>query len=207
MVTPRPARFAACSGDCARLLPSTPPAATDARLCRAPSRATMTAMARHTPSPRPRIRRDAEGGTRTAPDWESLTERLIREAQDAGAFDDLPGRGQRLRLVDETAAGDMALAYHLLHNAGAVPPWIAADQEARELESRIAALLERAIGAGVRSRQRLEGELEALVDQHDTAVLRLEGLAPTARQQRRRLERARVREQLRLALAAETRSP
>ncbi len=164
----------------------------------------MTAMARHTPSPRPLIRRDAEGGARTATDWESPTERLIREAQDAGAFDDLPGQGQRLRLVDQTAAGDMALAYHLLHNAGAVPPWIAADQEARELETRIAAVLDRAVGARGISRQRLEGELEALADQHDAAVLRLEGLAPTPRQQRRRLERARLREQLRLALAADT---
>ena len=166
----------------------------------------MTAMARHTPSTRPLIRRDAEGGTCTAPDWESLTERLIREAQDAGAFDDLPGHGQRLRLVDETAAGDMAMAYHLLHNAGAVPPWIAADKDVRDVETRIAALLDRAISARGTSGERLEGELEALADQHDAAVLRLEGLAPTARQQRRRLERARLREQLRLALATDTRS-
>ena len=167
----------------------------------------MAAMARHTPSARPLIRRDAACGTRTAPDWESLTERLIREAQDEGAFDDLPGHGQPLRLVDDMAAGEMATAYHLLHNAGAVPPWIAADKEVRELETRIAALLNHAGSARPISRRRMEGELEALADQHAAAVLRLEALAPTARQQRRRLDRTRLREQLRLALADDSRSP
>lgn len=167
----------------------------------------MAAMVRHTLSERPLIRRDAEGGTRSAADWQSLTERLIRDAQDEGAFDDLPGQGQPLRLVDDEAAGEMATAYHLLHNAGAVPPWIAADKEVRELETRIAALLNRANDARRISLQRMEGELESLADQHSAAVLRLDGLAPTTRQQRRRLDRTRLREQLRLAFAADARSP
>ena len=68
---------------------------------------------------RPIVRRDAEGRPRTAPDWETLTERLIREAQEAGHFDDLPGHGEPLDLPETTYAGEMALAHHLLRNAGA----------------------------------------------------------------------------------------
>jgi DnaJ family protein C protein 28 len=152
-----------------------------------------------TPAPRPLIRRDAEGRARTAPDWETLTERLIREALEAGAFDELPHRGQRIPLADDTLAGEMALAHHVLRNAGAAPPWIETDKEVRRLAATIERLLERASRAAAVSQPRLERELEALLDTHDAAVLRLEGSAPTPRQQRRRLDRATLRERLRRA--------
>ena len=80
---------------------------------------------------RPLIRRDAEGSERTAPDWETVVERLIREGQEAGEFADLPGHGRRLDLTDDSAAGDMAMAYRILRNAGVAPPWIEADKEVR----------------------------------------------------------------------------
>ena len=50
-------------------------------------------------------RRDAEGRPQTAHSWESLVERQIREAMDAGAFDELPYRGERLPIEDDSAAG------------------------------------------------------------------------------------------------------
>ena len=93
---------------------------------------------------RPLIRRDADGGERTAPSWESLTERLIGEAHAAGAFADLPHRGRPLPTEDETYAGDMAMAFRVLRNAGVAPPWIEADKEARRLESEVEALARRA---------------------------------------------------------------
>jgi hypothetical protein len=139
---------------------------------------------------RPLIRRDAEGVERTAPSWETLAERLIREAQEAGRFDDLPRRGQRLPVEDETLAGEMAMAFRVLRNAGAAPPWIEADKEARRLEAEIEVLLgrsDRLRGLGRRrARERLVDDVRA----HRVAVERLSVLAPTPRQHRRRLDEA-----------------
>lgn len=155
---------------------------------------------RRYPVGRPLIRRDADGGERSAPDWETLTERLIREAQEAGRFDDLPGHGRRLQLEDETYEGEMALAHHVLRNAGVAPPWIETDKEIRALQGRVDALLARAARSRAGDAQRLERELDRLADTHDEAVVRLEGLAPTIRQQRPRLDRERLRRRLRAAL-------
>ena len=76
-----------------------------------------------------------------APARESLIDKQIREAQRAGAFDDLPHQGQRLPLVDDAAAGEWALAYRMLKNANFAPPWIEADKEVRALLARRDAIL------------------------------------------------------------------
>jgi hypothetical protein len=154
----------------------------------------------HPASERPFDRRHADGSERTAPSWESLTERLIREAQERGHFDDLPAHGQPLDLVDEGYAGEMATAHHMLRNAGVVPPWIETDKEIRAVRSRIEALIDRAATSSPGAARRLERELETLAHAHDDAVLRLDGLAPTPRQQRLRLDRDPLRSRLRAAL-------
>jgi hypothetical protein len=159
------------------------------------------------PAERPLIRRDAEGRPRTAPDWETLSERLIREAQEAGAFDDLPHHGRPIPLADDALAGEMALANHLLHNAGAAPPWIETDKEVRRLRASIEATLERAARATTAAHPRLRRELDALADAHDAAVLCLEGSAPTPRQQRRRLDRTALQARLRHALSSASPDP
>lgn len=152
------------------------------------------------PADRPLIRRDAEGGERTAPNWETLTERLIREAQAEGHFDDLPGHGRPLELEDDVLAGEMAMAHHILRNAGAAPPWIETDKQVRVLLERIEVLIARARHAPAGAGARLERELDSLAAAHDEAVVRLDGLAPTPRQQRPRLDRERLRQRLRIAL-------
>lgn len=156
-------------------------------------------------APKPLIRRDAEGRERTAPSWETLTERLIREAQESGAFDDLPGQGRPLVLEDERYAGDMALANHVLRNAGAAPPWIETDKEARRQIELIEALLAQAARSAAGAGPRLERELDRLADTYDESVLRLEGMAPTAQQQRTRLDRETLRRRLRDALTVDHR--
>ncbi len=152
------------------------------------------------PAQRPLVRRDADGGERTAPSWETLTERLIREAQEAGHFDDLPGHGRPLELDDDALAGEMALAHHVLRNAGAVPPWIEADKEVRALSARIEELMAQAGRSPASARSGLERRLAVLAAAHDEAVIRLDGLAPTARQQRPRLDRERLLRRLHDAL-------
>lgn len=148
----------------------------------------------------PIVRRDAQGGERTAPTWESLVERLIREAQDEGRFDRLPGHGRPLPLEVDVHAGELALAHHLLRNAGVAPPWIEADKDVRRMRDGIEAVLRRAPGATAGVARRLEAELGALADAHDEAVRRLESLAPTPRQHRRPLDRAALRARFAAAL-------
>jgi hypothetical protein len=130
------------------------------------------------------VRKDADGVRSVGPTWESVTERLIREAQERGEFDGLPGRGRRLAVEDNPYAADMALAYHVLRNAGAAPPWIEADKEVRRLRDRVEALLLRARDASVPARANLRRQVEEALGDHDAAVARLNAEAPTVRQHR-----------------------
>ncbi len=137
------------------------------------------------------IRKDPEGNPQFGPSWESLSERLIREAMERGEFDNLPYQGQRLPLEDETYAGEDALGYHVLKNAGVAPPWIEADKEARrQLEARDR-LLDRAGAAQTQmARDRLRREMKATVAAANDAIDRLNSEAPTPAQHRRRLDAA-----------------
>jgi hypothetical protein len=126
------------------------------------------------------------------PPRETLIDRQIREAQQSGAFDDLPYRGERIPLEDESAAGDWALAHHVLKNAGMVPPWIGTDREVRTLLARRDAILERAPRAATSiARDRDRRELEDVVAAANRAIAILNHEAPTERQHRRRLDLAR----------------
>lgn len=133
---------------------------------------------------KPPNRIDEHGVRQVAPTWESLVDRQIREAMEDGRFDDLPLHGRPLPVEDEVYAGDWALAFRMLRNAGIAPPWIEADKEVRELLARRDALLVRASGASARSRERDRAALERLVVQVNAAVARLNAEAPTERQHR-----------------------
>jgi hypothetical protein len=122
---------------------------------------------------------------------ETLIERQIREAMEDGRFDDLPHQGERLPLVDDSAAGEWAPAYRMLRNAGAAPDWIEADKEVRALLERRDAILARAPRAtSVFARRRDRAALEELVIEHGRAVARLNAAAPTVQQHRRPLSLA-----------------
>jgi len=69
---------------------------------------------------------------------DSLVERRIREAQERGEFDDLPGSGAPLALDDDPLVPeDLRVPYRLLKNAGFIPPELEAFREIRELEQLI----------------------------------------------------------------------
>jgi hypothetical protein len=146
--------------------------------------------------PVPPIRRDAEGRQRAAPSWESLVERQIREAMETGAFDDLPHRGERLPIEDDSAAGDWAMAHRMLKNAGIAPPWIESDKEARRLLGELDRLLARAPRVSPGGRDRLRREHAALVSDVNRAIERVNAEAPTDRQHRRPLDPASEAERL-----------
>lgn len=142
------------------------------------------------------MRRDAEGRRQVGPTWESLVERQIREAMEAGAFERLPYAGERIPLDDDSAAGEWALAHHILRNAGAAPPWIEADKEARRLLAEIDALFQRAPGASLVARAQLRRRLASLVRDANLAIERLNAEAPTERQHRRLVDRDLATERL-----------
>jgi hypothetical protein len=133
-------------------------------------------------------RRDGEGKLSIGTTWESLVERQMREAMDEGAFDELPYSGERLPIEDDSAAGERALGFRVLRNAGVAPPWIEADKEVRALLTDREALLTRAAGAGSLARPRLRRELEGIVVEVNRAIERLNAEAPTDRQHRRPLD-------------------
>lgn len=148
-------------------------------------------------------RRDAEGRRQTAHSWESLVERQIREAMDGGAFEELPYRGERIPIEDDSPAGEWAMAHRILREAGAAPPWIEADKEARRLMAALDALVDRAptLPLGRLGRARADGA--QLVANANRAIARLNDEAPTDRQHRRRLDP--VAEAARLEAAFERR--
>jgi hypothetical protein len=133
---------------------------------------------------KPPNRIDEHGQRQVAPTWESLVDRQIREAMEDGRFDDLPHQGEPLPVEDETYAGEWALAFRMLRNAGVAPPWIEADKEVRELLARRDALVDRAGGLSSLGRERDRAALERLVGQINAAVARLNAEAPTTRQHR-----------------------
>jgi len=133
------------------------------------------------------IRRDAEGRGIADPTWEGVTERLIREAQERGEFQDLPHQGKPLSGRPNPYAGEMALAYDLLKDAGIAPPWIEADKEARAWRDKRDALLRTAENSNSAMRRTLEREMTTVVARHNAAVDRVNATAPTTRQHRAQL--------------------
>ncbi len=87
-----------------------------------------------------------------------LAEERIREAQDRGEFDNLPGQGRPLQLEDDShVPQELRMAYKLLRNGGYLPPEI---EERKEIDS-LLDLLENC--RDERDRVRQMRRLEALV--------------------------------------------
>lgn len=84
-----------------------------------------------------------------------IAEQRIREAQERGEFDNLPGSGKALHLEDDSfVPADLRMAYKILRNAGYVPPEVT---DRKELNN-ILELLEQCTDAQQRVRymQKLE---------------------------------------------------
>ena len=135
------------------------------------------------------------------PDWETLIERQIREAMADGRFDRLPHQGAPLPIEDDAAAGDRAMAFRMLRDAGYAPPWIEADKDARAGMARVESLIERAQRTETAGRDRLRRALRDAVDETNRAIERVNAEAPTARQHRRPLDLAAELDRLESAFA------
>ncbi|HXF67275.1 MAG TPA: DnaJ family domain-containing protein [Burkholderiales bacterium] len=74
---------------------------------------------------------------------DAIAERRIREAQERGEFDALPGAGEPLALEEAPLVPEeLRAAYRLLRNAGFLPPELESHREIRELEGLLAAVEE-----------------------------------------------------------------
>jgi hypothetical protein len=82
------------------------------------------------------------------------------------------------------------MAHRMLKNAGAAPPWIESDKEARRLLAELETFLERAPRVSTISRDRARGEYMAVVLAANRAIERVNAEAPTDRQHRRPLDPA-----------------
>ena len=81
-------------------------------------------------------------------------EEQIRQAQERGEFDNLPGFGKPLRLEGNPYEGDKAMGYHLLKNNGLAPNEIELLKEIRTEYGRMEAKLNRLCQQGQHLRQR-----------------------------------------------------
>jgi hypothetical protein len=147
------------------------------------------------------IHRDGAGDKTAAPSWESLADRLIREAQERGEWETGAWSGKRLPAQDGAYESELAAGHAVLRNAGVAPPWIEADKDVRRLLVERDRLLEVAGRTTVAGAASLRARFGACLDALDAALLRLEAEAPTPAQQRRRLERATELAALERALA------
>lgn len=75
-----------------------------------------------------------------------LVEERIQAAMQAGAFDDLPGKGKPLQLEENPfVPPELRLAHKLLADANFAPDWIELDKKVRALRDEICALQQRHI--------------------------------------------------------------
>jgi hypothetical protein len=66
---------------------------------------------------------------------EEIIEIRIKEAQERGEFDNLPGRGEPLHMEDDSRIPeDLRLAHKILKNANCLPPEIEIKKEIRQME-------------------------------------------------------------------------
>jgi hypothetical protein len=94
--------------------------------------------------------------------WESHVDKMIREAQERGEFDNLPGAGKPLQLEDNVYAAEWQSAYRMAKNAGAAPLWVELEKEIAADTAALQAMLDRTAG-------RLQAEAARLQEQERAA--------------------------------------
>lgn len=126
-------------------------------------------------------------------DWTGLiADRRIKDAMDAGEFDDLDGKGQPLRIEDDPLTPpEVRAAHRLLKNANALPQWLQMEKDIVAEKKSFAPYVERgirAVGTGKnapskeRIAARLRVEVKERVDTINTLILKYNEIAPASLQ-------------------------
>ncbi|MCJ7810128.1 MAG: DUF1992 domain-containing protein [Desulfobulbaceae bacterium] len=67
--------------------------------------------------------------------FQKIVEKRIKEAQQNGEFDNLPGRGEPMNLEDDShIPEELRLTYKILKNANCLPPELQLRKEIRQME-------------------------------------------------------------------------
>lgn len=91
-----------------------------------------------------------------------VVEERVREAQQQGAFDNLPGKGKPLELEDLSAVPeDLRMAYHVMKNAHSLPPEAELQKEIHTLQDLLKYVEE-------------DGERRALTKEIEWKIIRLD---------------------------------
>jgi hypothetical protein len=76
-------------------------------------------------------------------DFDKIIEKILREAQASGKFDNLAGQGKPLKLDQDNEASEEWAANHLLKNQNLRPAWLEEDVAIREELERARTILQR----------------------------------------------------------------
>lgn len=131
-------------------------------------------------------------------DWTAVVaERKIKEAMDAGEFDELPGRGQPVNLEeDPLTPPEQRVANRILKNSRALPEWIQFENDIRREVAGIDSTRERGLRAvrfarnaptRERAAERLRSDYREQLSLVNTLVLKYNMNAPMAAQRPFRL--------------------
>lgn len=75
------------------------------------------------------------------PGFDEIIERRIKQAQQNGDFDNLPGRGRPLEIEDDSGVPeDLRLAYKILKNANCLPPEVELRKEIHQMKDLLEAI-------------------------------------------------------------------
>lgn len=67
--------------------------------------------------------------------FQNIVEKRIKEAQENGEFNNLPGHGKPIKIEDDShIPEDLRLAYKILKNADCLPPEVQLKKEIRQME-------------------------------------------------------------------------
>ena len=94
-------------------------------------------------------------------DWEKWVDQQIREAQEKGEFDNLPGAGKPIDLTPNPYDQGQELSFKILKDAGFAPEWI-------ELDKAIRSRIRNARAALLRQFQWREARLSELSERSDS---------------------------------------
>jgi len=89
-----------------------------------------------------------------------VVDKAIREAQERGEFDNLPGKGRPLRWDDEHMPPEMRMVNRILKNAGFAPSWIEDDKWIRTERKAVRQLLDSFVDWYLEERAALAGQPE-----------------------------------------------
>jgi len=103
----------------------------------------------------------------TLQNFQSLIDQQMREAETAGAFQNLPGAGKPLKLDDDAnVPEELRLAHRMLKGSGYAPPWIELKKSIAEAQADLAAWLARANARWPRLAEPDRTQLRAEYEQH-----------------------------------------